>query len=118
MTPTVWHSRLSHASASKLKILCSARILGQTKYKDFDCTSCQLGKHHVLPFNRSDSISSAIFDLVHIDIWGPSPIPTMGGVIYFVIFVDDYSRFTWIYFMKHRSQLFQIYASFASFVQT
>ena len=112
MTLSILHSRLSHVSSSKLKILCSTGVLGQTKYEDFDCTSYKLGKHHALPFRKSDSISTTIFYLVHTDIRGPSPIPNMGGVVYFVTFMDDYSRFTWIYFMKHQSRLSHVYASF------
>ena len=60
----------------------------------FDCTSCHFGKQTKLPFNKSDSFSSALFDLIHYDIWGPAPIPTEGGSKYFVIFVDDFSRYT------------------------
>ena len=73
---------------------------------------------HALPFNNSDSIAKAPFDLIHSDIWGPSPNPTMGGSRYFVIFVDDFSRYTWIYLMKNRSELPQIYYSIAAMVST
>ncbi len=41
--------------------------------------SCQLGKQPALPFNNSESIASATFDLIHSDLWGPSPVPTVGG---------------------------------------
>ena len=59
-----------------------------------DCHSCQLAKFHALPFNNNDASSQAPFDLVHSDILGPSPNSTMGGSRYFVIFVDDFSRYT------------------------
>jgi hypothetical protein len=58
------------------------------------------------------------FELVHSDVWGPSPNTTMGGSKYFVIFVDDYSRFTWIYLLKNRSELPQIYCDFDRMIQT
>ena len=62
-------------------------------FKDnFDCTSCQLGKHLALPFNNSESISNSIFELIHSDIWGPSLVTNIGGSQYFVVFIDDYSR--------------------------
>ena len=64
------------------------------------------------PFNKSDSFSSAPFDLIHFDIWGPAPVPTEGGSKYFVIFVDDFSRYTWIYLLHHRSELVSIYQTF------
>ena len=55
---------------------------------------------------------------MHSDIWGPAPTPTMGGAQYFLLFIDDYSRFTWIYMMKNRHELPQIYINFAKMVQT
>jgi transposase InsO family protein len=64
------------------------------------------------------TISSAPFDLVHSDVWGPAPIPTMGGSRYFVIFVDDYSRYTWLYLLQNRFELPKIYSEFQRMVQT
>ena len=80
--------------------------------------SCQLGKQSALPFNKSTSIESVPFSLVHSDVWGPASIPTMGGSCYFVIFVDDFSRFTWIYLFHKRSELFGIYEKFSKMVKT
>jgi hypothetical protein len=55
---------------------------------------------------------------VHSDIWGPAPTPIMRGSRYFVLFIGDYSRFTWIYMMKNRCDLPQIYINFAKMIQT
>ena len=61
---------------------------------NFDCTSCQLGKQPVLSFNNSESISNSIFELIHFDVWGPSPVASIGRSRYFVVFIDDYSRYS------------------------
>jgi len=96
----------------------SQGYLGSVTNESFDCTACQTAKQPALSFNKSTSISASPFDLVHSDIWGPAPTPTMGGSRYFVLFIDDYSIFTWIYMMKNRHELPQIYINFAKMVQT
>ena len=60
----------------------------------------RLAKFHALAFNNSDSIAKVPFNLIHFDVWGPSPSRTMGRSHFFVIFVDDFSRYTWIYLTK------------------
>ena len=71
-----------------------------------------------MPFNKSDSFSSALFDLIHYDIWDPAPVPTKGRFKYFVIFMDDFSRYTWIYLLHHRSELMSIYQTFHKMIET
>jgi len=118
VTPALWHSRLGHVSSSTLRSLVSRGVLGHVEINKVDCQPCQLAKFHVLTFNKSDSISKSPFDLVHSDVWGPSPNATMGGSRYFVIFVDDFSRYTWLYLLKSRSKLPQVYYNFAAMVRT
>ena len=79
---------------------------------------CQLGKQTDLPFNKSVFHALSSFDFIHYDVWGPSPIPTQGGSRYFVIFVDDFSRYTWIYLFKNRSKLSQICRDFTKMIET
>ena len=71
-----------------------------------------------MPFNTSESMSTDIFDLIHFDVWGRSSISSIGGSQCFVVFVDDYSRYSWIFHMKHRSELLQVYSNFAKMVKT
>ena len=79
---------------------------------------CQFGKQTALPFNNSVSHVFSSFDFIHSDVWGPSPISTPGGSRYFVIFVDDFSQYTWIYLFKNRSELYQIYRDFTKMIET
>lgn len=115
----LWHSRLGHVSASRLRFLSSTGILGNLQTHDIsDCSGCKLAKFSALPFNRSTSCSIAPFDLVHSDVWGPSPIVTKGGSRYYVSFIDDHTRFCWVYLMKRRSDFFSIYNNFRALVKT
>ncbi|GFY82953.1 hypothetical protein Acr_02g0011930 [Actinidia rufa] len=114
----IWHSRLGHVSLGRLRFLVSKGVLGPTINEHLDCQSCQLAKQPALSFTKSTSVSSAPSALVHSDIWGPYPTSTMGGSQYFVIFVDDFSRYTWLYLLKNRSQLQQTYYDFARMIKT
>ena len=71
-----------------------------------------------MPFNNNESISNSIFELIHSDVWGPSPVASIGGSRYFVVFIDDYSRYSWIFPMKSRSEILLIYSNFAKMVET
>ena len=83
------------------------------------CESCQLGKHSRTSFSRSVTRdASSPFALVHSDIWGPSRVKSTLGFQYFVTFIDDYSKCTWLFLMKHRSKLFQIFQSFFNEIKT
>ena len=112
-TPSQVENSLSH-----LQLLASRRHLGSVQFQKVNCTSCHFGKQKKLPFNNSDSFSSAPFDLIHSDIWGPVPVLTEGGSKYFVIFVDDFSRYSWIYLLHHRSKLVSFYQTFHEMVET
>ena len=118
-TPSLdlWHAHLGHPSLSCLQLLASQCHLCSVQFQNFDCTSCHFGKQTKLPFNNSDSFSSALFDLIHFDIWGLAPIPTEGGSRYFVIFMGDVSRYTWIYLLHHRSKLVSIYQTFHKMIE-
>ncbi|KAL0302731.1 UNVERIFIED_CONTAM: Retrovirus-related Pol polyprotein from transposon TNT 1-94 [Sesamum angustifolium] len=108
-----WHSRLGHPSLSTLqKILPidSARL---------ECESCELGKHHRASFPpRLEKRSSSPFTLVHSDIWGPCRFESLREFRYFITFVDDYSRMTWVYLLKDRSQVPTIITSFYNEIYT
>ena len=98
---SLWHAWLSHVSSSRVKHLAFRGLLGSASKENFDCVSCQLGKQPVLPFNNSESVSTSI-----------------SGSQYFVVYVDDYSRYSWIFHMKNCSELLQIYCNFAKIVET
>ncbi|KAG9447270.1 hypothetical protein H6P81_013398 [Aristolochia fimbriata] len=78
------------------------------------CINCKLGKHTALPFRTSETRSLAHFNVIHSDIWGPAPVATMGGSSSYVIFVDDYSRFVWVYLLHARSEFYNTYVNFSN----
>ena len=90
----LWYAQLGHASSSQVQYLASRGLLGSMSTENFECVSCQLGKQSTLPINTSELVSTDIFDLIYSDVWGPSSVSSIGGSQYFVVFVDDYSRYS------------------------
>jgi hypothetical protein len=93
----VFNFRLGYAFLLRIQFLASQGHLGSVDLKYFYCVSCHLRKQTHFSFNKNDYFLSAPFDLVYYDIWGSVPILTEGRFCYFVIFVDDYSCYIWIY---------------------
>ena len=84
-----------------------------------ECESCQLEKHTRVSFpKRLEQRTKSPFELVHIDIWGPSWTESTLGFRYFVTFIDDYSHYTWLFLMKNRAKLFSIFQKFHAEVET
>ena len=61
--------------------------------------------------------ASKKLELVHTDVCGPMRTPSLENSKYFILFIDDYSRMTWVYFLKERSEVFKIFNTFKSHVE-
>ncbi|KAH9659029.1 hypothetical protein KPL70_023708 [Citrus sinensis] len=59
-----------------------------------------------------------ILDYVHSDVWGPTKTASLGGIHYFVTFVDDYSRKVWVYLMKNKNEVLGIFLKWKKMVET
>ncbi|KAI3694071.1 hypothetical protein L1987_77030 [Smallanthus sonchifolius] len=114
-----WHSRLGHVSYDTLTTLNKLGRIFVTSIlpKPGLCESCELSKAKHLPFIENPKRAKHVLDLIHCDLWGPAPVPSKDGYRYYVIFIDDYSRFTWFYPLKAKSEFFVILTSFLTFVQ-
>lgn len=75
-------------------------------------SACCLQKLHKFPFHPYESVYTKPFELVHRDLWGPSPTYSSNGYKYYIYFVTSYTWFTWIYMLKNRSDAFQIFLNF------
>jgi transposase InsO family protein len=109
------HQRLGHPSLQKLHLM----VPSLSKVSNLECESCQFGKHARSFFpDRVNKRAASPFALVHSDIWGPSRVVSCLGYQYFVTFIDDFSRCTWIFLMKNRSDIFSIFKTFCSEINT
>jgi transposase InsO family protein len=81
------------------------------------CKGCMLGKSIKEAFPSSDNRAQGILDLVHYDVCGPMSSSSLSGCLYYVIFIDDYSRKCWIYFLKYKSDTFDKFKEYKSFIE-
>ena len=107
----LWHKRVGHVNLGKLRSMqTKGAVHGlprfTSKHPDNVCEACQLGKQHRHPFLSERNVSKGLLDVIHSDVWGPAQTATIGGCRYFVTFIDDYSRHTWICPMKSKSEVF------------
>ncbi|RVW19866.1 Retrovirus-related Pol polyprotein from transposon RE1 [Vitis vinifera] len=114
-TPLLIHSRLAHPSLFKFQKM----VPRFSTLSSLSCESCQLGKHTRFSFpKRLNNRAKSPFELVHTDVWGPCRTASTLGFQYFVTFIDDYSRCTWLFLMKNRAELFSIFQKFYAEIQT
>ncbi|KAJ4744580.1 polyprotein [Rhynchospora pubera] len=117
VSPSTWHARFGHPSnATTLHILNTNNLACNSTKLTF-CNDCAMAKAHQLPFSSSSSSTVSPLELVHSDLWGPSPIVSSNGYKYYISFVDDFSRFTWIYFVKQKSDVPHVFSLFKSQVE-
>ncbi|RVW59875.1 Retrovirus-related Pol polyprotein from transposon RE1 [Vitis vinifera] len=116
-TTTLWHSRLGHPADNILKHILTSCNISHQCHKNNVCCACQFAKSHKLPFNVSVSRASHPLALLHADLWGPASIPSTTGARYFILFVDDFSRFSWIYPLHSKDQALSVFIKFKSLVE-
>jgi hypothetical protein len=81
------------------------------------CRGCVLGKNTKKSFPNSNKRSKGILDLIHSDICGPMSMPSLSGCLYYVIFIDDFSRKSWIYFLKAKNETFSKFLEFKALIE-
>jgi hypothetical protein len=115
----LWHMRLAHLNYRSLLTL-GKMVTGLPKIHvehDGICRGCSLGKNAKGSFLSNDNRSKGILDLVHTDLCGPMTISSLSGYLYYVIFIDDHSQKTWIYFLKTKDGVLAIFQEYKAQVE-
>lgn len=117
----LWHLRLGHANFRKLVHMYKKRMVDGLTLDELQnfgvCTSCVLGKHKRTPFpNASPTRATELLGLVHSDLCGPLPC-SLGGKEYFLTFIDDYSRFCVVYFLRHKSETYACFMEYKTWAE-
>ncbi|KAG8482498.1 hypothetical protein CXB51_024223 [Gossypium anomalum] len=103
------HMRLGHMSENGMVELSKRGFLdGQGICKLNFCKHCVFGKQKRVRFTRGIHNTKGTLEYIHSDLWGPSRVPSRGGANYMLIFIDDFSRKVWAFFLKQKSDVFSI----------
>jgi len=118
----LWHRRLAHVGMRNLKdLLKGEHILGLTNVsfeKDRVCSACIAGKQHQAKHTPKNVVStSRPLELLHVDLFGPPSWDSLGGKKYGLVIVDDYSRYTWVFFLKSKDETKATFIDFAKQAQ-
>jgi histone deacetylase 1/2 len=115
----MWHSRLGHPASQVVQHVLHSNdlpsITESSKNKSV-CDACQQGKSHQLPFSMSTCVTKHPLEIIYSDVWGPAQV-SVSGHRFYVSFVDAYSHFTWLYLLKHKSNLYDMFIQFQKHVE-
>ncbi|KAI5312594.1 hypothetical protein L3X38_041767 [Prunus dulcis] len=117
----IWHRRLGHLNFVSMKKMQQMEMVTGlpvlTEMKDV-CEGCVLGKQHREKFDKEEAWrASCPLELVHTDLCGPMQNESIGGNRYFIIFIDDFSRMCWVYFLRNKYDTFNVFKKFKAFVE-
>ena len=118
----LWHRRLAHVGMGTLKKLFKQDLvvgLKDVKFeKDKPCSACQAGKQVANTHPSKAFVStSRPLELLHLDLFGPTTYESIGGNLYCLVVVDDYSRYTWVFFLHDKTEVANIFIKFAKKAQ-
>ncbi|KAL8095322.1 hypothetical protein AgCh_036693 [Apium graveolens] len=119
----LWHRRLGHVHMDLLRKISShdlVRGLPKLKYKKIEpCSACQLGKQVKTSFTSKNKVSTSVpLQLLHLDLFGPERYVSLGGKNYAFVIVDDYSRFTWVLFLRSKDEVFAEFKDLITNIET
>ncbi|GJR47805.1 retrovirus-related pol polyprotein from transposon TNT 1-94 [Tanacetum coccineum] len=113
----LWHKRLAHLNFKTINKLAKQNLvigLPSLVYsKDKPCSSCENGKHHRASFKTKQTSSiKKCLHLLHMDLFRPVTPRSINHKKYTLVIIDEYSRYTWVYFLKKKSQAPETIMSF------
>ena len=119
---SLWHRRFCHLGMNNLRKLISKDLVKGVDCKvtndSFICENCCDGKNHKTPFSNIESNRKRkIFELIHSDVCGKLNPSSLGGGNYFVTFIDDATKYTWVYILKKKSDVFDAFKNWKTLVE-
>ncbi|GKA41391.1 retrotransposon protein, putative, ty1-copia subclass [Tanacetum coccineum] len=114
----LWHCRLGHINKKHREKLQHDGLLDSIDIKSFEkCVSCMSGKMARKPYSHEVERAKDLLGLIHTDVCGPFKIMSRQGANYFVTFTDDFSRYGYVYLLKHKHEVFETFKVFQKEVE-
>ncbi|GJZ21559.1 retrotransposon protein, putative, ty1-copia subclass [Tanacetum coccineum] len=114
----LWHCRLAHISKKRIEKLQQEGLLKSTDDESFDqCVSCLSGKMTRKSFPHRPERATDLLGIIHTDVCGPLRHVSRQGASYFITFTDDYSRYGYVYLLKHKHEVFETFKVFKNEVE-
>ena len=99
---------MPHSGVKRIKKVHADGHLESLDYESFDtCEPCLMGKMTKTPFSRTMDQANDLLAIIHTDVCGQMSVEACSGYCYFLTFIDDLSRYGYIYLMKHKSETFE-----------
>ncbi|GJX38839.1 retrotransposon protein, putative, ty1-copia subclass [Tanacetum coccineum] len=109
----LWHCHLGHISKKQIDKLQHDGLLNSTGLESFDkCVSCLSGKMARKPYSHQVERAKDLLELIHTDVCGPFRTVSRQGASYFVTFTNDFSRYDYVYLLKHKHKVFETFKVF------
>ena len=108
----LWHRRLGHVSYNVLHKLVKHKMVKglleiSFKKNQMFCESCTQRKQNRKLFKtRTENLSTKLLELIHMDLLGPTRSMSLSGKRYGYVLLDDFSRYTWVFFLTHKYEAF------------
>ncbi|KAJ9536269.1 hypothetical protein OSB04_un000541 [Centaurea solstitialis] len=119
---SLWHRRMCHMNFKNMNLLVKNNLVRGLPAKEFSsddhCVACLKGKQHKNSHKSKEvnTISSPL-QLLHMDLFGPTNVMSIGKKSYCLVIVDDYSRFTWVYFLRTKDETSELIKPFVTRVE-
>nr|GEZ65425.1 hypothetical protein [Tanacetum cinerariifolium] len=114
----LWHCHLAHISKKRIEKLQQERLLKSTDDESFDqCVSCLSGKMTRKSFPHHTKRATDLFGIIHTNVCCPLRHVSRQGASYFITFTDNYSRFGYVYLLKHKHEFFETFKVFKNEVE-
>ncbi|KAL0559650.1 hypothetical protein IC582_000013 [Cucumis melo] len=114
----LWHKRVGHYHHQGLLQLTELALdFPKLSEEISSCKACHFGKQNRKSFPKSSWRATQKLQLIHTDVAGPQRTPSLKGSLYYIAFIDDFTRMCWIFFLKFKSEVAHVFWKFKARVE-